>query len=127
MLAVVDWLRTSLLAGRAWPSALLEAAGRWPLPQEEVDGVRYQYLLLGEAFDWLNLASRLLLEVDGLVPADEKEALLFQSRLPQEVSEVEFRNLLGPDKYRAHLNYFYGVVVEEALLLAVEEAIRKES
>ncbi|MFC1935339.1 hypothetical protein ACFLX9_01025 [Chloroflexota bacterium] len=123
---VLDWLRTALLDGRPWPHALLEAIGRWPLSNEEVDGVRYQYLLLGEAFDWLMLAGRLVMEVDGLLPAEEKDVLLFQGRLPGDVPEAEFWNLLGPEKYRAHLNYFYGVVVEESLHLAVEEEVRKE-
>ena len=123
---VLDWFRTSLLDGKAWPYTLLEAIGLWPLAEEEIDGIRYQYLLLGEAFDWVMLAERLLSTVDGLILAEEKENLLFQSRLPQDLPESVFRSLLGPEKYRAHLNYFYGVVVEEALLLAVEEELRKE-
>ena len=123
---VMDWLRTALLEGRSWPHALLEAVGRWPIAEEQLNGVRCQYLLLGEAFDWLVLAGRLLDEVDGLIPPQEKDALLFHNRLPGDIPEPEFRDLIGPDKYRAHLNYFYGVVVEESLLLAVEEAVRKE-
>ena len=125
-LEVVDWLRTTIQEGREWPQALLEAIGRWPLSHEEIDGARYQYLLLGEAFDWLLLAGRLLTEVDGLIPAEEKDALLFQSRMPRDIAESEFGSLIGPEKYRAHLNYFYGIVVEESLLLAVEEEISKE-
>jgi len=125
-LEVVEWLRGALQEGQEWPRALLEAVGRWPLTQEEIDGVRCQYLLLGEAFDWMTLAGRLLTAVDGFVSPEDKEALLFQSWLPKDVSEADFRNLLGPEKYRAHLNYFYGVVVEEALLLAVEEELHKE-
>ena len=123
---VVDRFQSSVSEGETWSTALLTAVGMWGLPQEEIDGRRYQYLLLGEAFDWLVLAERLLTEVDGLVPQAEKEALLFFNRLPEDLSEAEFRNLLGADKYRAHLNYFYGVVVEESLLLAVEEEVRKQ-
>lgn len=93
---------------------------------EDRDGVRYQYLLLGEAFDWLALAGRLLDETDGLVPAEAKADLLFQGRLPEGVPETEFQALLGIEKYRGHLNYFYGVEVEEAVLLAAEEEVRKE-
>ncbi|MCZ6789109.1 MAG: hypothetical protein O7D33_04070 [Chloroflexi bacterium] len=125
-LAVVDRFRNSLAEGEAWPIALLTAVGKWGLPYEEIDGRRYQYLLLGEAFDWLVLAERLLNEVDGLVPQEEKEALLFSNTLPQVLQEADFRNLLGGDKYRGHLNFFYGVVVEESLLLAVEEEVRKQ-
>ena len=36
-----------------------------------------------------------------------------------------FRDFIGPTKYRAYLNYWYGVIVEEALQLAVEEEVRK--
>ena len=122
----IGYLKGVLLNGEPWPKALLSAMRKWNLPGEEVDGCHYQYLLLGEAFDWLALADRLLHEVDGLVPAEEKEALLFFNRLPQALPETEFCQLIGPEKYRAYLNYFYGVVVEESILLAVEAEVRKE-
>jgi hypothetical protein len=53
-------------------------------------------------------------------------ALLFFGKAPIELSKEEFCHLIGEAKYCAHLNYFYGVTVEEALLLAVEEEARKE-
>jgi len=122
----IDWFRAGILAGNGWCETLLGAIGRWSLAEEYVDGVKFQYLLLGEAFDWLMLAGRLVSEVGDLIPRDEKEELLFHNRMPEEIPEAQFRNLIGPDKYRAHLNYFYGVVVEESLLLAVEDDIWKE-
>ena len=123
---ILQELASSITQGTPWHLALLEAVGRWPLADEEVDGVRHRYILMGEAFDWLALAGRLLDEVDGLVPPDERDALIFNNRLSDHVSESEFADYLGTEKHRGHLNYFYGVVVEEALLLAVEEAVRKE-
>jgi hypothetical protein len=63
--------------------------------------------------------------VAGLIPEDEKEALLFRGQAPLSLGRDEFRRLIGP-KYRQYLNYFYGVTVEEALLLAVQEEVRKE-
>ncbi|MDH4367814.1 MAG: hypothetical protein OEV57_06790, partial [Dehalococcoidia bacterium] len=33
---------------------------------------------------------------------------------------------IGASKYRAHLNYFYGILVERFLLLSVTEEIRKK-
>ncbi len=119
-------LKLAIQQGTPWPRALLEAVAAWPLAEERLDGVDYQYLLLGEAFDWLTLAGRLLGEVDGLVPAEERMALLFQGSLPSDDLWYQFEDLIGPEKRGAHLNYYYGVIVEEALLLSVEETVRKE-
>jgi hypothetical protein len=43
------------------------------------------------------------------------------------MEDSEFAERLGPAKHSAHLNYLYGVLVEEALQLAVEEDIHKEN
>ena len=94
-------LRTALAAVAPWRHALLEAMGLWTIPEETYDGRRYRYLLQGEAFDWLLLAERLCADVDGAIPADEKEQLLFSGQIPDSVDENQFRNYLGPSKYRA--------------------------
>jgi hypothetical protein len=122
----VTHLREAIGSGTPWHVALLEAMGLWTLPQEVHQERTYQYLVQGEAFDWLLLAERLCAEVDGLIPASEKEQLLFHGKLPEEVESPAFRDRLGFTKYRAFLNYWYGVVVEEALQLAVEEEVRKQ-
>ena len=122
----VRHLKEAVRAGKEWPLALLEAVGMWTLAEEEFQGRRYNFLLEGEAFDWLLLAERLCCELDGVVPTDEKQQLLFHGRLPNDISDVEFRELIGFTKHRAILNYWYGVVVEEALQLAVEEEVRKQ-
>ena len=118
-------LRTALAAGTPWPRALLKAMGLWTMPEESYEGRRYKYLVHGEAFDWLLLAERLCSAVDGAIPSEEKERLLFTGRMPEAIEDDEFRDLLGVSKYRAYLNFHYGVVLEEALQLAVEEEIRK--
>ena len=71
------------------------------------------------------MAERICLEFVELVDGPEKEDLLFNGRLPEEVSEIQFSEMIGANKYRAYLNYWYGVIVEEALQLAVEEEVRK--
>ena len=118
-------LRRDLAAGAAWAPALLLAVGRWPLAEETRDGQTLRYMIGGEAFDWLLLAQRLLAETDGAVPPEEQERLLFYGRLPESVDDDEFRRLLGPSKYRAHLNCYYGIALEETLQLETEEAVRK--
>jgi hypothetical protein len=72
------------------------------------------------------LAERLCAAAADSLPASEVEALLFRGQPPLEVSEEEFRERLGPMKSWAYLNYFYGVTVEEAVLMAIEEALWKE-
>ena len=121
-------LRAAVAAGAPWHRALLEAMALWTLPEESYDGRRYKYLLQGEAFDWLLLAERLCYAIDDTgeaFPAEAKERLLFTGRLPEPMEEDEFRDLIGVTKYRAYLNFHYGVVLEEALQLAAEEETRK--
>jgi len=124
---IIAEMREAVAAGKAhWLVAVLEAIGSWPLSQEQVEGHTYSYLVGGEAFDWLLLAERLCDELEGLIPPEECEALLFHGRLPLELTEDNFRRYLGPTKYRAHLNFLYGVRVEEALQLTVQEDVHKE-
>ena len=123
----VSAMRRAMLGGAFWADALLDAVGRWTAPVEVVDGVELRYLVGGEAFDWLLLAERLLREAPpGCVPPEERDRLLFEGALPAGVSESDFRAALGPEKRRACANYYYGVVVEEALWLAVEREVEKE-
>jgi len=123
---VIRQLKEDIAAGRHWYIALLEAIGRWQLAEEVVEGRSYKYLIGGEAFDWLLLAGRLCRAVDGLLPEDEKLALLFHGKPPLEVDTKEFKKLIGNQKYQQHLNYSYGITTEEALLQAVEDEVRKE-
>ena len=122
----VRHLRQAIASGKPWHIALLEAIGLWSWPEERYNGQHYCYLVNGEAFDWLLLAQRLCEEVADLVPEQELLNLLFFGRFPEEFSEEDFRRLIGTAKYRAYLNYFYGVIVERFVLLAVEEEISKE-
>ena len=118
-------LRGQLAVGIPWPEAMLATMGRWTLAEETHNNRRYKYMIGREAFDWLLLAERLCDEVGDLIPADGLELLLFHGVLPMPLEEEEFRELLGVSKYRAYLNFHYGVVLEEALQLAAEETVRK--
>jgi len=92
--ALLEGLHVAIASGQKhWFLALLEAIGRWRLPEETVEGRHYRYLIGGP---------------------------------PLPIGEDEFRRLIGGAKYRAHLNYFYGVLVEEALQMTVAEEVEKE-
>lgn len=112
--------------GGDWPAAMLEAIAGWEVAEEDVDGRSYRYLIGGEAFDWLLLAERLCAVADGAIPPDEREQLLFFGRLPREIDADEFKHAIGDAKHRAHLNYLYGIAVEEALQLVAEEEVLKD-
>jgi 8-oxo-dGTP pyrophosphatase MutT (NUDIX family) len=129
----------SIAGGEPWFEALTRAIALWESPRETVDGREYRYLIGGEAFDWLLLAERLLdaaeLAAPGAVPLAESEHLLFEGRAPAtditappyaRLTDERLRELIGEHKHRAHLNYLYGVVVEEALQYAVELDVAKE-
>ena len=116
----------TIVAGRHWYIALLEAVGMWDSSEEVFHGTHYRYLIDGEAFDWQLLAERLCESADGLLPENEKTALLLHNRPPLDITKEQFHNLIGDTRYRQYLNFHYGVTVERALVLAVKDEIRKE-
>jgi 8-oxo-dGTP pyrophosphatase MutT (NUDIX family) len=124
----------ALQSGEPWFEALMRAIAVWEAPSETVDGRTYRYLVGDEAFDWLLLAERLLETAPAQVPEPEAERLLFDGVAPAEdlterparVDDERLRGYIGEHKHRAHLNYLYGVLVEEALQYAVELDVAKE-
>lgn len=122
----IEHFRQGLGSGQPWFVALLEAMSSWSSPTEVYKGRTYCYLVAGEAFDFLLLARRLLDAVGGMVPRMEVEDLLVSHKLPGGMTKTEVRRLIGPAKYRAYLNYYYGVVVEGCLQGALEREVNKE-
>jgi len=122
----IGYLKQSIASGKHWYLALLGAMGLWTSAEEVHHDRTYRYLIDGEAFDWLLLAERLCETVDGLLPEKEKNNLLFHGIPPLELRAEEVTGLIGDKKYRQYLNYFYGVTVEETLLLVVQNEIDKE-
>ncbi|MFC2057007.1 hypothetical protein ACFLTO_05535 [Chloroflexota bacterium] len=125
--AAIKHMKQAITSGKHWYLALLEAIGLWDTAEESHHGRAYHYLIAGEAFDWLLLAERLCQAVDDLLPDTEKTALLFCSQPPLNLSVEKIKELIGSAKYYQYLNYFYGITVEETLILAIEEEVRKES
>ena len=123
----IEHLRSLLKDGVEWPVALLKSMALWTVPVETVKKREYSYFIGGEAFDWLLLAERLCKEVGNLIPKAEMEELLFTGRFPPPFDESRIKELLGVHKRRGYLNYYYGVVVEEALQLAVEREVHKRN
>lgn len=125
--AAIKHLKKAVADGQNWYTALLEAIRLWRSPEEEYNGERYIYLISGQAFDWLRLAERLCEEIKDLVPEEQIINLLFFEQPPVRLSQQEFKDLIGPAKFRAYLNYLYGVLIEQALILASIYEERKMS
>jgi hypothetical protein len=122
----IQELKNAIAEGKNWYVAVLEGIRLWSSPEEDYHGRHYQYLVDNEAFDWLAVAERLCEELDGFVSEKERAKLLFFGIPPIALCKDEFKNIIGDFKYQAHLNYFYGVLVEKFLILAVTEEIRKK-
>ena len=122
----IEHLKQAVASGKHWYIALLEAIKLWKSAEEDYQGRHLRYLINGEAFDWLLLAERLSDEISESIPEKERVNLLFFDIPPLELTREEFKKLIGPAKYRAYLNYLYGVLVEENLIYAVVDEIRKE-
>ena len=122
----IEHLKQAVVSGKHWYLALLEAIKLWNSAEEDHQGRHLRYLINGEAFDWLLLAERLSDEISQYIPEKERDNLLFSDIPPVELSKEEFKILIGPAKYQAYLNYLYGVLVEENLVAAVVDEIRKE-
>jgi 8-oxo-dGTP pyrophosphatase MutT (NUDIX family) len=129
-LSPLDRFVAELDAGAPWFETLMDAIAAWSRGGERVGEREFRYLIGGEAFDWLLLAERLLAESEGRVPADDVEALLFRAAPPDDdgkpIDDERLRALIGDAKHRAHLNFVYGVTVEEALQYAIELEVSKE-
>ncbi len=106
-----------------WKLEVLQAIADWPLANEDVKGEKFEYLIGGEAFNWRLLAQRLIGECGSAIPEDTLWEWLLDPVLFAGFEEPEFMRAVGVDKFRAHLSYFYGVTVEQALLVAVEEEV----
>jgi len=122
----IEHIKQAVATGKHWYIALLEAIKLWKSPEEDYNGQHRRYLIDGEAFDWLLLAERLSDEISQSIPEQERINLLFFDLPPLELTREEFKKLIGTVKYRAYLNYLYGVLVEENLIAAVVDEIRKE-
>ena len=104
---------------------MLRTIGEWPIASEEVSNETLRYLIGGEALDWRLLARRVIEGVSNPPPKEEWQSWLDIADLFGGFEEPEFMRLLGVDKSRAALSFFYGVTVEQALIATAREEITK--
>ena len=112
-----------------WQNAFIATIAAWPVENEIVYGETFHYFIGGEAFNWKRLAERIATQIAveqcESPRSDEIFDWIEKSGTFGGFSEQEFRRILGVDGWRAHLNHFYGVHIEQCLLAAVQSRIQK--
>ena len=123
----INFMANSIKDSIPWPNALLNTISNWRTPEETFQDKKYQYFISEEAFDLFLLAERICTctKIKNLIPSDEIINLIVHNKFPSDFDYNQIKAILGFEKYRAHMNFFYGITVEEALQLATELEIYK--
>tara|TARA_Y100001934_G_C12292879_1_gene745772 strand:- start:913 stop:1590 length:678 start_codon:yes stop_codon:yes gene_type:complete len=123
----INSMAKSINNGIPWPNALLNTISNWSTPEEIFEGKKFQYFISEEAFDLFLLAERICIspKIKNLIPSDEITNLVVQNKFPPSFDTKKIKTILGFEKYRAHMNFFYGITIEETLQLATELEIYK--
>ena len=126
---VVDLQKNVEHHAAEWKTAFLETVAAWPIENERVYGETFHYFIGGEAFNWKRLAERIATQLadedSTTLPAHKIFGWIDSTGVFGGVPEHEFRRILGVDGWRAHLNHFYGVHIEQCLIAAVQSRIQK--
>ena len=120
--SVINDIIKSYSSGVPLLITLLEQVGKWTITEEFYKGKQYKYLIGGEAFDWKLLAYRIMDQLDDQIQ-QPVETLAFDISVISLSDDI--KRLLGHEKYRALLNYYYGITVENAILQVTEKEVRK--
>lgn len=112
-----------------WKPIFLGTVAAWPKQNERANGETFHYFIGGEAFNWKRLAERIATQLDEenhtAVPSSDLFEWLETTGVFGRMPEQKFQRILGVDAWRAHLNYFYGVHIEQCLIAAVQSRVQK--
>ena len=113
-----------------WQAAVLKTVAAWPKQNELLNGQPFHYFIGGEAFNWKRLAELIATQIadtdTDFIHADQIFKWIDSTGVFGGINEQEFRRILGVDAWRAHLNYFYGVHIEQCLIAAIQSRIQKK-
>ncbi len=112
-----------------WKPIFLGAVAAWPKQNERTNDETFHYFIGGEAFNWKRLAERIATQLDEenhtAVPPSDLFEWLETTGVFGGMPEQQLQRILGVDAWRAHLNYFYGVHIEQCLIAAVQSRVQK--
>tara|TARA_Y100001970_G_C14227029_1_gene856316 strand:+ start:1541 stop:2203 length:663 start_codon:yes stop_codon:yes gene_type:complete len=112
----INQLNHSFDSDESLIDAFMKIIGHWPLKSEKIDNIEYQYWVNDEAFNWHLLATRIIFSITEANNKQILNKLLHSTYLLPGTDQRKIINLFSPDKYRAHLNFIYGVVLEEVII-----------
>jgi len=107
-----------------WQISILKKISKWPLQKNQTNSKRSKYLIFGEALDWKLLAEKVSIKGCGKA-SDKLQSWLDLSDPMGGFNELQFKRYVGLEKYRAVLSFFYGVTVERALVIDIQELFFK--
>ena len=115
-----------LASGISMHEALLTVIGRWSAKEEIVNDIQFRYWVSGEAFNWELLARRLLLSTNEINSDSALDQLLTEPFVLPGGDQSMITHFFSPQKYKAHLNFLYGVMLEEVIINVNELSAAKE-
>ena len=95
-----------------WRAALICAVGEQPLTNDS------PHLVSNDAFNWKGAAWAIAATTRDFPSQAVVERWLKDSNEHGGYGEGEFRRYIGDERFNAHLNFFYGVTIERATILA---------
>ena len=122
---ILRQLKRDLKNGEDARRSLLSASAKWSLSEEVIKDAHHCYILAGEAFDLVSLMSRLAGDCEGVIPREDLADAVFVDEYALIMLNETLRMELGSVKYNQYLNYFYGVLLEEILIFATEDEVKK--
>ena len=107
----INSMANSIEAGISWPDALLNTISNWRTSEETFKDRKFQYFISEEALDLFLLAERICTctKIKKLIPSNEIENLIVENKFPSYFDYNQIKAILGFEKYRAHMNFFYGI------------------
>ena len=105
-----------------WQISLLNEISNWDMNNKKQKDL--EYLIFEEALDWKLLAEIISYNKNGFIDDKLDRWLNFSDPLGG-FTEREIKSITNPKIYRSILSFYYGVIVERALIIDIQEKCYK--
>ena len=112
-----------------WKTNFIKAIAAWPIESERIQNENFHYFIAGEALNWKRLAERIASQIPDhnlyTISKNDIFKWIDNSSVFGGMNENQFRKNIRIDLWRAHLNYFYGVQIEQCIIADLQARIHK--